>query len=110
MEINLEQSQSNPQSQAQAQYRDQADSQLPDNERDLIRRIDEINKEIDEQEILNKKLQDQINNIKVGMNDLSKKRISLVTETHGKSKKGLNMLIVLIIVMFGLMLGAYINK
>ncbi len=104
MEINLEQNIS------QAQYREQADSALPETEKELIKKIDEVNKEIDEQEVLNKKLQDQINNIKVGMNDLSKKRISLVTESHGKSKKGLNSLVVLVIIMLGLMLGAYLNK
>jgi hypothetical protein len=84
---------------------------LPDNEKDLRLKIDQVNKEIDEQEMLINKLQSQINTLNVNNQDYNKKRISLSNDSSSKDlKKSLSPLMLLIIIMFGLLFGAYINK
>ena len=84
---------------------------LPDNEKELRLKIDQVNKEIDEQEMLINKLQSQINTLNVNNQDYNKKRISLSQDSSSKEmKKTLSPLVLLIILMLGLIFGAYINK
>ena len=84
---------------------------LPDNEKELRLKIDQVNKEIDEQEMLINKLQSQINTLNVNNQDYNKKRISLSQDSSSKEmKKTLSPLMLLIILMLGLIFGAYINK
>ena len=90
---------------------EQSNLLLPDNEKELRLKIDQVNKEIDEQEMLINKLQSQINTLNVNNQDYNKKRISLSQDSSSKEmKKTLSPLVLLIILMLGLIFGAYINK
>lgn len=90
---------------------EQSNILLPDNEKELRLKIDQVNKEIDEQEMLINKLQSQINTLNVNNQDYNKKRIALSHDSSSKElKKTLSPLILLILLMLGLLFGAYINK
>jgi septal ring factor EnvC (AmiA/AmiB activator) len=84
-------------------------SDIPETESELKKRIEQINREIDEEEASINKLQSQINAFSANNIDNNKKKVAL-SESKDKSNNKLSLLSFIIIAMFALLFGVYTNK
>lgn len=81
--------------------------QVPDSE--IKKMLNEINKEIDEQEIINSKLLEKISIIKANANEVNKVKTNFIQKTNDYSKESYSIVLILSFLL-GILLSGIINK